>query len=313
VKKFTSGILALVLALMPAAAFAEEGSGNTTESGTAPRTESQAQQAEIVADWKLTPDEDEGIFGIMLNAELKDATNVDGTWTVKKEGTSYTDEFKGSRIENKFIVLGPGGQYTVNIQFAGIADGKEVMAEKTVNVIVPGLKANHEEKSGKHEIGGMIEYAKHAKGSWHIDVRYPGDFKGFVEVNVDNVEGLSFAHAFDLKPGKYEGVVTFKGEVDGEHVFLSDWIHFEVKADGNGNGGNDNGGNNGGYDNGNNGRTTPPSHQPSGQSGNGKNNGGNSKQGGKLPKTATAYPAAATAGLALLAGGLVLLKLRRIS
>jgi hypothetical protein len=147
----------------------------------------------------------------VLNAKLKEATNVDGTWTVKKEGFSYTDELKGTRIENKFIVLGPGGQYTVNIQFSGMADGKKVMAEKTVNVTVPDLKANHEEKNGKHEIGGMIEYAKHAKGSWHIDVRYPGDFKGFVKVNVDNVEGLSFAHAFDLKPGKYVGVVTFKG------------------------------------------------------------------------------------------------------
>ncbi|WP_212772362.1 hypothetical protein [Polycladomyces abyssicola] len=90
-----------------------------------------------------------------------------------------------------------------------MADGKEVLAEKTVNVTVPGLKVNHEEKSGKHEISGMIEYAKHAKGSWHIDVRYPRDFKGFVEVKMDNVEGHPFAHMFDLKPGVYVGHGTF--------------------------------------------------------------------------------------------------------
>jgi hypothetical protein len=35
-KRNISGILALVLALMPVTSFAEEGSGNTTEPGTAP-------------------------------------------------------------------------------------------------------------------------------------------------------------------------------------------------------------------------------------------------------------------------------------
>jgi hypothetical protein len=355
-KRIASGLLALALTVMPAAAFADEGTGTTTTPGTTtgteqsattspdqnqnngqtqnpeqgatqpgsgdqktqtpnqdtttqpnngqnsgdqkPSTGEQKQEVEIVVDPKLIDMlEVEGEYGYALDlrAELKDVSQASGTWTVEVVG-GLKNDFKEGKVLDKSISLGTGKHFTVNIQFTGTADGKEVSGKKTVEVNIPDFKVDYKATGGKHELSGKLENVKSAKGDWYFGVGYVDSENALDEKFYDGVEGLSLSHSFDLKPGEYVGVVAFKGYVDGVYMVLYDMVEFEVKEDGKG-------------------EVKEPSDDkdksPVVNPDEGEKILDEAKKGGKLPKTATAYPTGAVAGLALLAGGLALLKLRR--
>jgi LPXTG-motif cell wall-anchored protein len=267
--------------------------GNEQNSGQNSGTSDQKEDVEIVVHPALIPDEEEdGVYELgFLEAELKDVKNAEGTWTVEVNGQKH--EFKDT-IVGELIPLGKGNHFTVNIEFTGTANGKQVTAKKTVEIDVPVFDVTYKLENGKHAITGTIKDRKEVEGDWMVLV---GNEDVVVdEKDAEGVKGNTYTAQFEnLEPGEYMGGVIFMGDVDGVFMVLYNEVKFEVTSDGQG-------------------KVTQPSDKnksPVLNPEQGKKIMKETKKGGELPKTATTYPTGAVAGLALLVGGLALLKLRR--
>lgn len=325
-----STIVALALTVTPLAAFAEETNAETkpvTDPATsAPETELQpnitnemqsgekpaeeagkgsgsqpastnpaekdrqkpAREIEMAVDYMLIPyliDDETFTNGLYVSARLVNGKKIKGTWTVEVVGGEKKTFKNKAKIESE-IKLGDGKSYTVYITFT---DGKGLELKKSIELTVPFLGAEFKVENGKQVFKGTIGNGKQATGNWHFFVGNEEDLVAQKEQT--NVKGTSVSQEFNLKPGKYVGIVMFEGEVDGVDMVLGADLEIEVKANGQGS-------------------TKPVKDEQKPvvmDPEKAKEEIQQAQKGGKMPKTATSYPMGAAAGLALLASGAALM------
>jgi LPXTG-motif cell wall-anchored protein len=233
-------------------------------------------------------------------ALLENAENVSGKWTAEVVGGKKVEK-TGDMLDDVTLPLGSASHYTVNIEFTGQADGKDIDVKKTLEINIPNVNFSYKTENGHYVFTATLEGANSANGDWFMAYGY-GDVEEIADMAKKHGNDTTFSHDFgQIKPGKYVATVIFMGEVDGVFMVVGKDLTFEVKDNGQV-------------------VVTPPKGD-----GKGKGKGGtvvlnpkkgkdivnHAKKGGKLPKTATTYPVGAAAGLVLLAGGLVMLRLRR--
>jgi LPXTG-motif cell wall-anchored protein len=338
-------VLALVLAVIPTTAFADNGStgptGTSASSGDQNNTTQPAQSGEqkpatqdqtgdqtgqpsqndntgksdnqnggkeqdkdavqIDVQARVTPTvNDVNQFELEIMASLENAENVSGKWTAEVVGGNKVQK-TGDVLDKVTLPLGNANHYTVNIEFTGQADGKDIDLKKTLEINIPNVNFSYKTEKGHYVFTATLEGANTAEGNWFMAYG-DGDFEEIRDmVKKEDVKGTTFSHDFgQINPGKYWATVIFMGEVDGVFMVVGKDLGFEVKDSGQV-------------------VVTPPKGDGKGGKGGtvvlnpkkGNEIVNHAKKGGKLPKTATTYPVGTAAGLALLAGGLVMLRLRR--
>lgn len=255
-----------------------------------------APSYQIVADhdFLIQGYEDGGIEDIAakIDAELmkgkKEARKAKGTWTFEVPELRLKKSGKKSQAAFSILHEGltPGHEYTVHITFVGKAGKKKVKQETDYQLIIPGMKSGYDYNSGKNIVTGELTLAESAEGNWVTAVFDEAielvDFK-----KATGVKGLKHSADFKgLKPGKYQAVTLFDGEIDGRKLVVWNEVSFDVTKNG--------------------GTPLPGDQKPSvGDPKTGKKIVKDIK-GGKMPKTAVDHPALMLYGGVIAAAGLLL-------
>lgn len=172
-----------------------------------------------------------------LLADGKKVSDAEGTWTfdvrevegLKKSGSKPKAAF--SLLHEELL---PGNVYTVQIHFDGKVGGEVVKQKTDYKLVIPGMKTGYSYNGGKNTVTGELLQAEKAKGYWLTAV-FDKDLELVDFKEADDVEGLKHSTDFkDLKPGEYQAVTIFEGDIDGRELVIWNQVSFKVKGNGGG-------------------------------------------------------------------------------
>ncbi|SMO78179.1 hypothetical protein [Melghirimyces algeriensis] len=181
-----------------------------------------------------------------VSAKLEDENGyvpekVQGTWSfdikgVKGDQAHQEFTHEDGRVTADYSLLhdtmSTGKMYDIEIRFEGNVAGQDVSKTFTYPLAVPGLNVDYDDNDEKHTISGEITLGKKAQGDWVIGIFTPDGEQVAQEV-LDDREGLKQSVDFkELKPGKYVGVVVFRGSVDDKELGLFHSVSFQVDQQG---------------------------------------------------------------------------------
>ena len=242
--------------------------------------------------------DDEHNYSVSVSALLPYKKSADGKFEILLDGRrpaewDWEDGVNGLNANASFQVDKPGTHKAL-VRFQGNVDGKEVTLEAEETVRFPGENYRFEVTyDGKRTFGGKLLGVKDAQGTWFIGVydHYQED-RLLEEQYSGSITALEYNHTFKgLKPGTYDVMVTFGGELDGVGAGATGILRgVKIKGDGSGEIRDP-------------GKDKPPAvADPD----NGEKIIENAK-GGKLPNTATNHPHFVLVGGLMLSAGLTLM------
>ncbi|PTM56878.1 hypothetical protein [Desmospora activa] len=168
-----------------------------------------------------------------LHAYVEDADRGKGTWTFEVDGQKQVIDTEDLYADVWFELADPqpGKRYDAQISFNGKADGKKAKGSTTYSfqLVVPTLDYACTEKG--LEMVTNLKGAKAAQGEWFFGLLDWEQEEWAAEHESGWVEGTTYKHTFKkIKPGSYDLLVDYFGDVDGEEFWTWFYEELEVEA-----------------------------------------------------------------------------------